>query len=279
MTTDAGNRWMASSPMSGMSPSDSAPPASAEASDNGIRQLSPVAVAAVWAAAALPMAAMSWLVAPRLAAGFSGAGHIPMVKALFACLTVGLVWQFVLVVVLVRREQHSLRWSVVRRALWLGSPRSPRTGRVGGRTWLVVIPLLVAFAAEGLIPTIAIPAGRDLGALLGSEEGQSFLSGNWPWFALMVMSMVFNTVLGEELLFRGYLLPRMNGAFGRFDWLANGVLFGVYHLHVPWAIPGALLDAFILAYPAKRYRSAWIGIVVHSSQTVVLGAIVLVLVV
>jgi hypothetical protein len=29
---------------------------------------------------------------------------------------------------------------------------------------------------------------------------------------------VFNTVLGEEL-FRGFLLPRMNGAFGRGDWL------------------------------------------------------------
>ena len=36
---------------------------------------------------------------------------------------------------------------------------------------------------------------------------------------------VFNTVLGEELLFRGLLLPRMNGVFGRRDWLANGVLF------------------------------------------------------
>ena len=31
-------------------------------------------------------------------------------------------------------------------------------------------------------------------------------------------SRVFNTVLGEELLFRGFLLPRMNGAFGRRDW-------------------------------------------------------------
>ena len=48
---------------------------------------------------------------------------------------------------------------------------------------------------------------------------------------------LFNTVLGEELLFRGFLLPRMNGAFGRGDWLANGVLFAAYHLHVPWAMP------------------------------------------
>ena len=88
----------------------------------------------------------------------------------------------------------------------------------------------------------------------------------------------FNTVVGEELLFRGFLLPRMKGVFGRRDWLANGLLFGIYHLHMPWAIPTALLDTFILAYPSKRYRSALIGIAVHSAQSLVLLGIVLSLV-
>jgi uncharacterized protein len=47
----------------------------------------------------------------------------------------------------------------------------------------------------------------------------------------------------------------------------------VYHLHMPWAIPTALLDTLVIAYPSKRYRSAWIGIAVHSAQSVVvLGA-------
>ena len=86
-------------------------------------------------------------------------------------------------------------------------------------------------------------------------------------------------MLGEELLFRGFLLPRMNGAFGRRDWVANGLLFAAYHLHMPWAIPTALLDTVIIAYPTKRYRSAWIGIAVHSAQSVFLAALVLALVV
>jgi uncharacterized protein len=30
----------------------------------------------------------------------------------------------------------------------------------------------------------------------------------------------------------------------------------------------ALLDTFILAYPSKRYRSALIGIIVHSGQSI-----------
>jgi Type II CAAX prenyl endopeptidase Rce1-like len=72
---------------------------------------------------------------------------------------------------------------------------------------------------------------------------------------LLLVMFLFNTTLGEELLFRGYLLPRMNGAFGRGDWVANGILFAGYHLHVPWVIPASLLDTFILAYPSKRYHS------------------------
>ena len=90
--------------------------------------------------------------------------------------------------------------------------------------------------------------------------------------------MVF-TIVGEELLFRGFLLPRMNGAFGRGDWVANGLLFTVYHLHVPWAMSAALLDTLTLAYPTKRYRSAWIGIAVHSSQSVFFALLILALVV
>src|SRR5215831_7943783 len=75
-----------------------------------IPQYSRRAIAGIWAAAALPMAALSWLVAPALADHLSGEGHVPLVKALLATMTVGLVWQFVLVAVLVAREQRSLRW-------------------------------------------------------------------------------------------------------------------------------------------------------------------------
>lgn len=80
---------------------------------------------------------------------------------------------------------------------------------------------------------------------------------------------VLNTVLGEELLFRGLLLPRMSGAFGRGDWIANGVLFAVYPLHVLGVIPQTLLvDTLVLGYASRRYRSALVGIAVHSAQSV-----------
>jgi uncharacterized protein len=104
------------------------------------------------------------------------------------------------------------------------------------------------------------------------------MSGNWIWFAVIVTLFVFNTALGEELLFRGLLLPRMQGAFGRFHWVANGFLFALYHLHEPWLIPSSLVDIFALSYPSRRYRSALIGIIVHSSQSVFFLVLLLLLV-
>ena len=84
--------------------------------------------------------------------------------------------------------------------------------------------------------------------------------------------MVANAFLApvvEELVFRGLLLPRMRPVFGRGDIFVNGLLFALYHLHMPWVIPATIVDTFALAYPSRRYRSALIGIIVHSSQSIV----------
>jgi hypothetical protein len=67
----------------------------------------------------------------------------------------------------------------------------------------------------------------------------------------------------------------MKNAFGRWDWVGNGVLSAVYHLHQPWTIPNSLLDIFALAYPSRRYQSAWMGIIVHSTQSVLVIIVVL----
>ncbi|MDQ3864562.1 MAG: CPBP family intramembrane metalloprotease, partial [Actinomycetota bacterium] len=169
-------------------------------------QYSLAKILGVWAAAALPMAALAWVVAPLVAARLDGPA--PLARALLASLTVGLIWQFVLVMLLVYREQGSLRWPVLKDALWLRAPRSSRTGRVGGQLWLVLIPATLLLATEEFIPTLPPVAGHDFAVFVGSEVGREFFTGNWGCFALIAVLAVFNTVLGEELLFRGLLLPR-----------------------------------------------------------------------
>ena len=202
-----------------------------------VRQYSLAQILGVWAAAAVPMGVLAWIVAPWLRDQLGG--RDPFAEALLICITAGLIWQFVLVLILIRRELGGLQWSRVREALWLRAPRDPKTGRVGGRVWWWVLPFVVLFALEAFL-SIPGPSVRDFGDFLDSDRGEDFFRGAWGWFAVVVVLAVFNTVLGEELLFRGLLLPRMQGVFGRRDWVANGVLSAVYHLHQPWSIPASL---------------------------------------
>ncbi len=242
-----------------------------------VRQFSLAQILAVWAAAAVPMGVLAWVVAPLLRDQLGG--DEPLAQALLICLTAGLVWQFVLVLILTRRELGGLQWSRVREALWLRAPRDPRTGRVGGRVWWWVLLFVVVFALEQALPGIPGPSVRDFGEFVSDDNGEEFFRGAWGWFAVVVVLAVFNTVLGEELLFRGLLLPRMRGVFGRGDFVANGVLFAAYHLHTPWVIPTALVDIIALSYPSRRFQSAWMGIIVHSAQSVfvIVGILTLVL--
>jgi len=239
-----------------------------------VRQLSIGQILGVWAAAAGPMALLAWVVAPWLRDQLGG--QDPFAQALLISLTAGLVWQFVLVLILTRHEIGRLRWPDVRDALWLHRPRDPKSGRVGGRVWWWALLFIFLFLAVESLPGLSGSVPRDFGELLDSERGEAFFRDAWGWWTLVVVFGVFNTFLGEELLFRGYLLPRMQGAFGRGDWVANGILFGLYHLHVPWVIPSTLIaDTFLFAYPSRRFESAWMGIIIHSTQTVFISVVIL----
>src|SRR4051795_12136193 len=120
-----------------------------------VRQYSLAEILAVWAAAAVPMGVLAWVVAPLLRDQLGGPE--PLAKSLLILLTLGLIWQFVLVLILMRRELGTLEWSRLRGALWLRSPRDPKSGRVGGRVWWWLLPFFVIFAAEQALPGISGP--------------------------------------------------------------------------------------------------------------------------
>jgi membrane protease YdiL (CAAX protease family) len=100
--------------------------------------------------------------------------------------------------------------------------------------------------------------------------------GGWWFLALFLVYAIFNTILGEEFLFRGVLLPKMEGVFGKWSWLANAVLFGFYHLHQPWGILSTIIgSALFLTLPAWRFRSTWMSIIVHCGQSVFFAFLIL----
>jgi uncharacterized protein len=238
----------------------------------------------IWAAAAIPMGILGWVVAPALV----NATQLPLL-ARTGALTVGLVWQFILVMILLYREAGNLRWSSIRPRLWLTTPRSPRTGEPRGRLWWWLVPLLPVTAifqvqfqkpldhlAVSLFPFLVEPQkGYDLSMALATPQAQAQLVGAWNVWGIFVLLALFNTFLGEELLFRGFLLPRMAGVFGKGDWVANGLLFGLYHLHQPWSILSSVVLGILFAFPSRRFHHAWFGIIAHSEQSIFLALLIL----
>jgi uncharacterized protein len=144
------------------------PPQQQDSRYASVSQYSLAQILAVWAAAAIPMAVLAWVIAPLLGALLGG--EEAFIKALLLCITAGLIRQFVLTLILTRREQGTLRFSRVRNALWLLSPRDPRSGRVGGGVWLWVIPFfLLFFIWESFDFDISGPSNRDFALFLDTN--------------------------------------------------------------------------------------------------------------
>ena len=131
-----------------------------------------------------------------------------------------------------------------------------------------------------IFPFLAPPPGFDaFEALLGSPELMAQLVGAWGFYGLFLVMLVFN-IFGEEIFFRGVLLPKMEGVFGKWDWVANDVLFGLFHLHEPWVIlPAALDGAIIFGLPVRRFRSTWLSIIGHAAANLILLPLILLVVV
>jgi uncharacterized protein len=251
-------------------------------------QYSLARIMAIWALAALPMGIISWIVFPAISPDSEldplGAGATRI-----ALLTMGLAWTFILSLIIIHQEEGNLSWSTVKRRLRLNAPLDPRTGEPRRRLWLWAIVFVIGIAVwqialapsvnkawVSVFPFLAEPLGYSMNALFKSQEMLDRLVGAWWFLALYVLNTIFNTILGEEFLFRGVLLPKMEGVFGKWNWLANGVLFGFYHLHQPWGIIGSVVSgAFFYAFPTRRFRSTWMGVIVHSGQSVYLSFLIL----
>ena len=230
----------------------------------------------LWLAAGLPMWVLGWLVYPAMSQGLTvvDAGLLRI-----KLLTVGLIGEFMLSMLILFREEGNIRIETLRRRYRLNGPVSPKTGQMDRRLWWLLLPLLLLiFVVQSklgpvlnglwtaLFPFLAEPSGYKMAALFGPDV-RALWVGAWDLLTLIVLQSVFNA-FGEEFLFRGALLPKMKGVFGRWDWAANAVLFGLYHLHQPWGLPGNILSGALYAFSARHYRTTWFSILLHSGQSI-----------
>lgn len=134
---------------------------------------------------------------------------------------------------------------------------------------LVYSILLFAVISPMLNPTIIdalfawYPQEYNLQAVMAAP---GVLSGYQGVYLLLVIFIIINGILGpfvEELYFRGYLLPRMEGYAKKWAPALNVVLFSLYHYFSPWENPIRIIALLPLVYLVWRKRDIRFGIWVH----------------
>jgi CAAX protease family protein len=154
--------------------------------------------------------------------------------------------------------------------------RERRTGRPGSwvtRLWLHPMNggdwlwALGGFAVVGVLTGgIAAALGADQSkfhpafmAFAPLGPGRYWILGAWlPFLAL--------NIGGEEFVWRAFMLPRQEVAFGGTAWLVNGILWLLFHAAFPWQVVVTLLPiTLILPYIVQRRRSSWIGVAIHAA--------------
>src|SRR5215212_11199557 len=103
-------------------------PARANAASEMGEQYSLGRILGIWALATVPMGILSWIIFPAVSPDFNS-DPLEFGVTRIVLLALGLVWLFVLSMIIVRREEGELRWATVKRRLRLNAPRDPATGQ------------------------------------------------------------------------------------------------------------------------------------------------------
>jgi len=176
--------------------------------------------------------------------------------------------------VLLRREGYALTFAALRHRIRWQWPK-------GWQAWLIALGVLVAGLALSMMMG---GANRALASLSGfmppnwwpaasnptvqvSSAADAFpdmdLQGNLLFLLLyFVVGLVFN-IFGEELYYRGFLMPKMRGVFGRWDWVANGTLFTLKHVYQRWLFPGILVGGLGFAFAFGPLGSLPLAMIFH----------------
>lgn len=153
---------------------------------------------------------------------------------------------------------------------------------MGGKAWLWSVGALLLgsvlgfggmshvsrrLIAQGIIPIPAtIPDFMSPTSLtdpmVAYDAAVGGVRGNWLPFVAMLAVFVFN-ILGEELWWRGVVLPRQELAFGKWTWVLHGVLWAFFHIFKWWDVLNLLPITLALAWVCYKFKSITPGILIH----------------
>lgn len=100
------------------------------------------------------------------------------------------------------------------------------------------------------------------------NNGETFagfkVQGNW-WLAGLYFLLYFSNVVGEEILWRGYLWPRQELTHGKNTWIIHGLLWTSFHLFAPYNAIMVLPGALFMSYITQRYQNNTLFLIAHAA--------------
>lgn len=161
-----------------------------------------------------------------------------------------------------------------------------RLQRLSGKDWLWFFgTLAAAFIGMGLfssLNTLLIESGlltvphwvpdflhpiksmttSQLEAVTLYETAFHGLRGNWVGLGMYYL-LIFVNIIGEEFWWRGYLLPRQEGASGKWTWVFHGLLWWLFHSFKWWGLLPILPATLIISWIVQKTGKTRLGIYLH----------------
>lgn len=101
------------------------------------------------------------------------------------------------------------------------------------------------------------------------------LKGNW---LLLFIIIIFHsiTIVAEEFMWRGYILPRQEKVYGKWAWLPNGLLWAyVVHFFMIWNFISFLPSMLLTPYLAQKTKNTWVSLMIHGIPNSLLWILIL----
>ena len=168
---------------------------------------------------------------------------------------------FLLTFALLKRDGYSLDSATLVARLRLRRP--------GKRDWSWIVGglLVAAGAVAGIVGILSLLPFSDAVAALGESspiDAQPLTGPETPFVLLLPVLFFFNYV-GEELLWRGYILPRQEHALGNRAWIVNGLFHAIFHFSFGLATIVVSLPIFLLIpLVAQKTQNTTNAIIIHA---------------
>lgn len=169
---------------------------------------------------------------------------------------------FIAAILLVKRETGNITWHVLLERLRIKKLTKNDVRWTIGSTILILV-------VTGLIMAVS----KELSAVFGIHELQTtpsfmqigVLHGHEQLYLLIWLPMFLFNIVGEQMLWQGYILPRQELEHGSKAWFVNASLWMMFHLCFGLDLMIILLPTlFIITYTIQKTKNTVTGMIAHA---------------